>query len=104
MSKDKDEPNDRHGAVDNIKCCDCQASDIGETNGRRKMVMSTITLLNTMHLHTNHEIEWDSTEYVTYSTDYYKRLTLESWFTNLEQTPLNRCQHAASYIEGVDRG
>ena len=27
-----------------------------------------------------------------YSTDYYQRLTLESWFTNLEQTPLNRCQ------------
>ena len=26
------------------------------------------------------------------STDYYQRLTLESWFTNLEQTPLNRCQ------------
>ena len=33
-----------------------------------------------------------SAECVTYSTDYYKRLTLESWFTNLEQTPLNRCQ------------
>ena len=29
---------------------------------------------------------------VTYSTDYYKRLTLESWFTNLEQKPLNRYQ------------
>ena len=26
---------------------------------------------------------------ITYSTDYYQRLTLESWFTNLEQTPLN---------------
>ena len=44
------------------------------------------------HLHTNHRIDWDSAECVTYSTDYYKRLTLESWFTNLEQTPLNRCQ------------
>ena len=30
--------------------------------------------------------------YVTYSTDYYQRITLESWFTNLEQTPLHRCQ------------
>ena len=29
---------------------------------------------------------------ITYSTDYYQRLTLESWFTNLEQTPLNRSQ------------
>ena len=44
------------------------------------------------HLHTNHRIDWDSAEYVTYSTVYYKQLTLESWFTNIEQTPLNRCQ------------
>ena len=27
-----------------------------------------------------------------YSTDYYQQLTLESWFTNLEQTLLNRTQ------------
>ena len=27
-----------------------------------------------------------------YSTDYYPRLTLESWFSNLEQTPLNCSQ------------
>ena len=44
------------------------------------------------HLKTNHRIDWDSAECVTYSTDYYQRITLESWFTNLEQTPLNRCQ------------
>ena len=25
-----------------------------------------------------------------YSTEYYQLLTLQSWFTNLEQTPLNR--------------
>ena len=30
--------------------------------------------------------------YNVYSTDYYQRLTLESWPTNLEQTPLNRSQ------------
>ena len=28
---------------------------------------------------------------LTYSTNYFQRLTLESWLTNLEQTPLNRC-------------
>ena len=44
------------------------------------------------HFKTNHRIEWDSAECVTYSTDSYQRITLESWFTNLEQTPLNRCQ------------
>ena len=30
--KDKDEPNDRQGAVYQIKCRDCQASYIGETD------------------------------------------------------------------------
>ena len=44
------------------------------------------------HLQTNHRIDWDSAECVIYSTDYYQRLTLESWYTNLEQTPLNRFQ------------
>ena len=44
------------------------------------------------HLKTKHQIYWDSATCITYSTDYYQRLTLESWFTNLEQTPLNRSQ------------
>ena len=39
-----------------------------------------------------HQIDWDSATRITYSTDYYQHLTLESWFTNLEQTPLNRSQ------------
>ena len=29
--KDKDQPKDRRGAVYKIKCCDCQATYIGET-------------------------------------------------------------------------
>ena len=44
------------------------------------------------HLKTKHQIDWDSATCITYFTDYYQRLTLESWFTNLEQTPLNRSQ------------
>ena len=44
------------------------------------------------HLQTDHRIDWDSAECISFSTDYYQRLTLESWFTNLERTPLNRCQ------------
>ena len=39
------------------------------------MMMSTITLLN------------------IYSTNYLQRLTLESWFTNLEQTPSTGVNH-----------
>ena len=53
--------------------------------------MSTITLLNITDF-TNHTIDWDSVKRLTYSTNYFQRLTLESWFTDLEQTPLNRCQ------------
>ena len=34
-------------------------------------------------------IDWDSVTRITCSTDYYQRLTLQSWFTTLEQTPLN---------------
>ena len=100
--KDKDEPNDRQGAVYKIKCCDCQATYIGET-GRNlntrltehKRATRNGDLNNNIaehHLQTNHRIDWDSAECVIYSTDYYQRLTLESWFTNLEQTLLNRCQ------------
>ena len=56
------------------------------------------------HLHMNHTIDWESSECVTYSGDYYKQLTLESWFTNLEQTPLNRCQQLpAVYKRLVNR-
>ena len=36
--------------------------------------------------------EWVEAKCLTYSTNYFQRLTLESWLTNVEQTPLNRCQ------------
>ena len=80
--KDKDEPNDRQGTVYNIKCCDGQASCIGET-GRNLNIRLTEHKRATNngdvnnhiaehHLHTNHRLDWDSAECVTYSTDYYK--------------------------------
>ncbi|CAH3145583.1 unnamed protein product, partial [Porites evermanni] len=99
---DKDKPEDRQGAVCKIKCCDCQASYIGET-GRNLSTRLTEHKRATRngevnnhiaehHLQRKHQIKWDSATCITYSTDYYQRLTLESWFTNLEQTPLNRSQ------------
>ena len=111
--KDKDEPKDRQGAVYKIKCCDCQATYIGET-GRNLNVRLTEHRRATRngdlnndiaehHLQTNHRIDWDSAECVTYSNNYYQRIVLESWFTNLEQTPLNRClQLPAPYKRLVD--
>jgi len=55
------------------------------------------------HLQTKHRIDWDSAICITYSTDYYQRLTSESWFTNLEQTPLNRSQQLpAPYKRLID--
>jgi len=57
---------------------------------RLEIGISTITLLNPIYKQTG--IDWDSVKSVTYSMDYYQRVTLESWFIYLEQTPLNRCQ------------
>ena len=81
-------PSDRQGAVYKIKCCDCQATYIGET-GRNLNVRLTEHKRATRngdinnhiaehHLKPNHRIDWDSAEYVTYSTDYYQRITVES--------------------------
>ena len=99
--KDKDEPKDRQGAVYKIKCYDCQVTYISKT-GRNLNVRLTKHRRATRNgdlnnniaehnLQTNHRINWDSAECVTYSTNYYQQIVLESWFTNLEQTPLNRC-------------
>ena len=78
--KDKGEPNNRQGAVYKIKCCDCQATYIGET-GRNlnkwltehKQATRNGDLNGNIaehHLQTNHRIDWDSADCVIYSTDY----------------------------------
>ena len=40
-------------------------------------------------LKTSHTIDWDCATCLTHSIDYYQQITLESCFTNLEQTALN---------------
>ena len=50
-----------------------------------EMVTLTSTLLK-HHLQTKHQIDWDSVTCITYSTDYYHRHTLGSWFTSLDPT------------------
>ena len=100
--KDKDEPNNRQGAVYKIKYSDCQASYIGETSRNliqrlteHKRATRNGDANNHIAVHhqlTNHNIDWDSAQCLTYTAKYFQQLTLESWYTNLEQTPLNRCQ------------
>ena len=71
------------------------ARDWLNTNERQEMVMSTITLMNTIYNLSEKKITSTGTATcVTYSTDYYHWLALESWFTclNWEQTLLNRSQ------------
>ena len=59
--------------------------------------------IETSVLQWKHQIDWDSATCITYSTGYYQRLTLESWFPNLEQTPLNRSQQLpAPYKRLID--
>ena len=86
--KDKDKPEDRQGAVYKIKCCDCQASYIGET-GRNLSTRLTEHKRATRngdvknhiaehHLQTKHQIDWDCDMcYVFYrllSTTYFRKL------------------------------
>ena len=89
MSRTKKKAKDRQWVVYNIKCCDCQASYIGKT-GRNPSTRLTqhkrVTRNGDVnshiaehHLQTKHQIVWDSVTCITYSTDYYQHLTLESW-------------------------
>ena len=111
--KDKDKAEDRQGAIYKTKCCDCQASYIGET-GRNPSTRLTKHKRATrngdvnnhsaeQHLETKHQIDRDYATCIKYSTDYYQYPTLESWFTNLEQTPLNCSQQLpAPYKRLID--
>ena len=100
--KDRDEPNNRQEAVYKIKCstaslptlvrlAETLIRDCLDTNEPREMVMPT-NHIAVHHQLTNHNTDWDSAQCLTYRTNYFQRRTLESWYTNLEQTPLNRCQ------------
>ena len=98
--KDKDDPKDRQGTVYRIRCNDCNGTYIGETGrtlttrlGEHQTATDKEDLTNNIarhHRKTGHDINWDSATCLTHSTDKDKRLTLESWFTNLQSNPLNR--------------
>ena len=88
--KDKDTPEDRQGAVYKIKCCDCQASYIGDT-GRNLSTRLTEHKRATRkgdvnnhiaehHLKTKHQIDWDS---ATWLYNVFYRLLSTSYFRKL---------------------
>ena len=85
--KDNDKPEDRQGAVYKIKCCDCQATCIGK-NGRK---LNT-RLAKDMHKRAPRNGDVNNHIAEHHSDETSNRLTLESWFTNLERTPLNCSQ------------
>ena len=85
--KDKDKPDVRQGAVYKIKCCNCQATYIGETGGnlstrltgyKRATRIGDVNSHNAEHEQPKHQVDWDFTKWITYSTDYYHWITLES--------------------------
>ena len=51
------------------------------------------------HRQTKRNIDWNSAECLTYSTNYTQRITLESLYTNLQQNPLNRSQQLPAPYE-----
>ena len=76
-----------------MKYSHCQASHIGET-GRNlhtrltehKRATRNGDANNHIAVHhrlTNHNIDWDSAQCLIYSTNYFQRLTLESWYSVL---------------------
>ena len=65
-----------------VNTAETLACDGPNTNEQQEMVTKH-------HLQAKHQIDCDSATCITYSTDFPQRLSLESWFTNFEQTPLN---------------
>ena len=81
--KDKDKQEDRQGAVYKIKCCNCQATFIGETGRNLSTRLAEVNNhIAEHHLRTKHQIDWESATCIMDSTDYYQWPTLEGWFTN----------------------
>ena len=107
--KDKNDPKDRQGTVYRIRCNDCNGTYIGETGrtltmrlGEHQTATDKEDLTNNIaqhHRKTGNDINWDSATCLTHSTDKDQRLTLESWFTNLQHNPLDRSRKLLAAYE-----
>ena len=86
--RDRDEPNNRQGAVYKIKCSDCQVSytdDTGRNLNTRMTEHKRATRNGDANNHivvhhqlSNHYIYWGSAQCLTYSTNYFQRLLWQS--------------------------
>ena len=84
--KDKDKPEDRQRAVYKIKCCNSQATYIGETGRTTQLTKHKWATWNgdvnnhiaEQHLQTKHQIDWDSDMYYVFyrllSTTHFRKL------------------------------
>ena len=96
-----------------IRCNDCNGTYIGETGrrlttrlGEHQTATDKEDLTNNItqhHRKTGHDINWDSSTCLTHSTDKDQRLTLESWFTNLQPNPLNRSRKLPAAYERLSQ-
>ena len=100
--KDKEKPDDRQGQFTEylVLTAERRTSEKlaktwkrGLIEHKRATTKGDITNhISEHHRKTEHDIDWDSAECVIHSTNYYQRITLESWYTNSEREPFNRCQ------------
>ena len=107
--KDKDDPKDRQGTVYRIRFNNCNGTYIGKTGrtlttrlGEHQTATDKEDLTNSIaqhHRKTGHDINWDSATCLTHTTDKDQRLTLKSWFTNLQPNPLNRSRKLPAAYE-----
>ena len=84
--KDRDEPNNRQGAVYKIKCSDCPAAYFGETDRNLNTRLTELKRatrngdasnhIAVHHQQTKHNIDWDSAQWLICSTNYFQRLTI----------------------------
>ena len=100
--KDREQPHERQGAIYKINYSHCQTTYIGKTSRNLNIRLTKHKLatkngdktnhIAEHHRQTKHNIDWESAKCIIYITNYKQRLTLESWYKNLEQNPLNRLQ------------
>lgn len=100
--KDPTPPERRKGAIYKVKCAECPATYIGETgrnlttrikeHKRSTEVGDKTNNIAVHHMETKHRIDWESATCLDFTTNYFDRTFLESWYTNLDSNAINVCR------------